>query len=150
MKRGEKESCTVVPHIARLIRSGLTLAMWKHRWTDQENPFQMGRKLTVQRCFPMAGSHFRALPSLTEGAKMLRTDISGLPAAILELPNSWSAGRKVKVSKRNAYRSSLCEFCPLGPLLCDCSCDWKKPLAMRIRRSTVRSLSEAPLYNGTC
>ena len=94
----------------------------------------------------MAGSHFRALASLNEGAKTLRAAIFGLPAAILAAEQLIVGLRFAKIGKRNTYRSSQSELCPIRKTLSDRISDLKKRIAMRFHRYAVRSLSEAPLY----
>ena len=84
----------MVPHIARLICSGLNFAMRKHRYMEQGNPLEriklhlMCSKSALN--FPLRevswpGSHFRALPSLAEGAKTPRGAISGCFEAAKQL-----------------------------------------------------------------
>ena len=108
----------------------------------------MSQILTVQRSFLMAGSHFRALASLNEGAKTLRAAILGHFRA-----SGGHFGRRTadcrlrfaKIGKRNAYRSSQSELSPIQKTLSDRISDPKKRIAMRFRRYVVHSLSEAPL-----
>ena len=70
---------TVVPRIATLIRSGLTIAMRKHRYTDRKMPLERIKHCLMRSngfythrkaMFPHNGSHFRALGKRGQGAKM--------------------------------------------------------------------------------
>ena len=66
-----------MPRIATLIRSGLTIAMRKHRYTDRKMPWlPMASTLTVKRCFLIMAAIFAPLVSDGRAQKWLRPPIS--------------------------------------------------------------------------
>ena len=78
------------------------------------NAFQMGTKLTALRCFPIAAAIFA--PSVRAGCKNAVRGHFGSSSGHFGtteqlIPRHCNA----KIGKRNAYRSSQCEFCPLEP-----------------------------------
>ena len=144
---------TVVPRIARLIRSRLTLAMG--HIAQRKNPLKRIKPSLMRsngpRNSPLSDASlwpaaiFAPSPRLARVRKRCTRPFRGFWRSF------WSCQTAdPRVTKRRSVSETLTDlryasFAHWGHRFV-IAVAIKKTLAMRIRRSTVRSLSEAPLY----